>query len=138
MRSGGRADLRMRNLNQPPPLQSPFGKDVIVKVRHEMKIGALIAAAIGFSVTPALAHTPLFSCYDNGDGTVLCEGGFSDGSSASNVPIKVKNADGETVSEGKMDENSEFEFDKPDGTYSVLFDGGEGHQIEVPGDEIVE
>ncbi len=22
------------------------------------------------------AHTPLFSCYDNGDGSVTCEGGF--------------------------------------------------------------
>ena len=27
----------------------------------------------------ALAHTPLFSCWDNGDGTLSCEGGFSDG-----------------------------------------------------------
>ena len=86
----------------------------------------------------ASAHTPLCSCYGNGDGTVLCEGGFSDGSSASGVPVKVRNAGGEVILEGKMDENSEFEFKKPDGDYSVLFDAGEGHRIEIPSTNIAE
>lgn len=36
------------------------------------------------------AHTPLFSCYDNGDGSVTCEGGFSDGSSAAGVAVRVE------------------------------------------------
>ena len=86
----------------------------------------------------ALAHTPLCSCYDNGDRTVLCEGGFSDGSSASGVPVQVRDADGNVVLEGKMNANSEFEFKKPDGDYSVLFDAGEGHRIAIPGSEITE
>ena len=84
----------------------------------------------------ALAHTPLFSCYDNGDGTVLCEAGFSDGSSASGVPVSVLDETGAALQEGKMDANSEFIFDMPDGDYSVQFDAGEGHQITVPADEI--
>ena len=86
----------------------------------------------------SFAHTPLCSCYDNGDGTVLCEGGFSDGSSASGVTMKVLDSSEAPIFEGKMDENSEFEFDKPDGEYKVLFDAGPGHAIEIDGNDIVE
>jgi len=109
----------------------------MMKPKSSLRAAVLGAFLVGLPAG-ALAHTPLFSCYDNGDGTVLCEGGFSDGSSAANVPILIKDAAGAVVGEGKMDENSEFEFDKPDGDYSVLFDGGEGHQIEVSGEDIVE
>ncbi|MBB4305421.1 hypothetical protein GGD81_004498 [Rhodobium orientis] len=98
----------------------------------------ILVAATTLVATSALAHTPLCSCYDNGDGTVLCEGGFSDGSSASGVPIKVFDASGKVVLDGKMSENSEFEFDKPDGDYKVLFDAGPGHEIEIDGSDIVE
>ena len=86
---------------------------------------------------PALAHTPLCSCYDNGDGTVTCEGGFSDGSSAAGVQIRVE-AGGKVAIQGKMDENSEFSFDKPAGDYKVVFDAGEGHRIEIEGKDILE
>jgi hypothetical protein len=39
---------------------------------------------------------------------------------------------------GKMDEDSEFIFDKPDGVYTVVFDAGEGHVVEIDGKEIGE
>jgi len=96
---------------------------------------AAVVASLGLAGA-ALAHTPLCACYDNGDGTVLCEGGFSDGSSAAGVRMAVKDADGNVVIDAKMDENSEFTFDKPEGNYSVLFDAGEGHKIEIPAEEI--
>jgi hypothetical protein len=86
----------------------------------------------------ALAHTPLCSCYDNGDGTVTCEGGFSDGSSASGVQMRVEKSSGGALVEGKMNEDSEFTFDKPAEAYRVVFDAGEGHVIEIDGKEIVE
>lgn len=92
----------------------------------------------GLAAGQALAHTPLCACYDNGDGTVFCEGGFSDGSSASGVKISVLDASGNTLIEGAMNENSEFEFDKPDGDYSVLFDAGPGHQISIKSQDIVQ
>jgi len=85
--------------------------------------------------TQGYAHTPLVSCWDNGDGTITCEGGFSDGSSASGVKTYVKK-DGKKIVSGEMDEFSEFTFDKPDGSYTVIFDAGEGHQIEVKGQDI--
>lgn len=87
--------------------------------------------------TKAFAHTPLFACYDNADGTVLCEGGFSDGSSAAGVPVRVFDTTGEVLLEGQLDQLSEFEFAKPDTVYSVLFDGGEGHRINIPSTQIL-
>jgi hypothetical protein len=85
-----------------------------------------------------LAHTPLCSCYDNGDGTVTCEGGFSDGSSAAGVEIRVEDKSGKVLIQSKMDEFSEFIFDKPKDAYKVVFDAGTGHSIEIDGKDILE
>ena len=46
--------------------------------------------------------------------------------------------DGKVLLKGKMDEDSEFTFDKPAEGYKVMFDAGEGHEIEIDGKEIVE
>jgi hypothetical protein len=51
--------------------------------RTTFGIGMLMISSL--IVAQVWAHTPLCSCYDNGDGTVTCEGGFSDGSSAAGV-----------------------------------------------------
>ena len=75
-------------------------------------VAALFVAALAGA---ALAHTPLFSCWDNGDGTLSCEGGFSDGSSAANMPIRVTNEKDEVIFEGKLDEGGELTFKKPEG-----------------------
>ncbi len=99
-------------------------------------IGVMAAAL--FLAGQAMAHTPLCSCYDNGDGTATCEGGFSDGSSASGVQIRVESQEGKMFVEGKMDEHSEFTFDKPSDPYKVVFDAGEGHAVEIDGKEILE
>lgn len=104
-----------------------------------MKLAALTAGALLFASTSiAFAHTPLCSCFDNGDGTVTCEGGFSDGSSASGVMIFIKDGDDKVLLEGSMNEYSEFTFDKPNGEYYVIFAAGEGHEVKVPGKDIIE
>lgn len=99
---------------------------------------ALCLSLVVFIATYAFAHTPLCSCYDNGDGTITCEGGFSDGSSAAGVKMKVVDAGGKVLIEGKMNEDSEFTFKKPEGDYTVIFDTGPGHVVKVPGSEITE
>ncbi|MGM0681916.1 MAG: hypothetical protein ACQES8_06795 [Thermodesulfobacteriota bacterium] len=86
----------------------------------------------------ALAHTPLCSCYEVGDDTVICEGGFSDGSSAAGVSMRVVDEDGNVLEKGKMDDFSEFTFEKPDRLYKVIFDAGPGHEIEISGKDIAE
>jgi hypothetical protein len=98
-----------------------------------------VALALGLFLSPiSYAHTPLCSCSDEGDGTVLCEGGFSDGSSAAGVKMTVVDACGKTLVEGKMNEDSEFTFTKPAGAYTVIFDAGPGHEVRIPGAEITE
>jgi len=84
----------------------------------------------------ALAHTPLCSCYENGDGTVTCEGGFSDGSSAAGVLMRVLDDKGGVLLIGKMDQDSEYTFNKPAGAYEVVFDAGEGHIITIESKDI--
>ena len=98
----------------------------------------IVCALVLCSAPPAWAHTPLFACFDNGDGTIYCEGGFSDGSTAAGVPIIVRAASGGVIVKGELSRNSDIEFDKPEGDYTVLFDGGEGHSIEIPGSQIFE
>lgn len=97
-----------------------------------------LAMALMLAASAAYAHSPLCDCFDNGDGTVTCEGGFSDGSSASGVRMTVSDANGKVLIEGKMNEDSEFSFDKPEGAYGVRFDAGEGHTVDVNGADIVE
>ena len=87
-------------------------------------------------VMPALAHTPLFSCWDNGDGTVSCEGGFSDGSSAAGTTIQVKDGNETVIFSGKLDKFGELTFDRPEGRFTVTFDGGPGHSIVIRGEDI--
>ncbi|GAB6057525.1 hypothetical protein [Desulfonatronum parangueonense] len=93
-----------------------------------------------FLVLPGLAaaHTPLFACFDNADGTIYCEGGFSDGSTAAGIPIIVKDGSGNVIQTLELSRNSDVEFEKPEGEYSVLFDGGEGHEVLIPGSQIFE
>lgn len=84
----------------------------------------------------AVAHTPICSCYDNGDGSITCEGGFSDGSSAAGVEMTVVDADGKALIKGKMDQGSEFNFKKPSVPFKVRFNAGPGHVVEVDGKDI--
>lgn len=86
----------------------------------------------------ASAHSALCSCFDNGDGTITCEGGFSDGSSAAGVRVFIRQMDNKTLIRGKINEDGEYTFKKPDIEYKVVFDAGPGHQVEVPGQEITE
>ncbi|KAA5602168.1 hypothetical protein [Blastochloris sulfoviridis] len=103
-------------------------------ILSSLAIGLLAGAA--FSVAPAAAHTALCSCYDNKDGTILCEGGFSDGASAAGVRMLVSGKDGKVLAEGAMNKNSEFTFNKPGEDFFVRFDAGEGHQINIKGSDI--
>lgn len=83
----------------------------------------------------AFAHTALMSCFDEGDGTITCEGGFSDGSSASGVNFYVEQ-DGQRIHSLTFDELNSVNFKKPEGEYKAVFDAGDGHRIQLNGSEI--
>lgn len=82
------------------------------------------------------AHTPIMLCWDNEDGTITCEGGFSDGSSAKGVEIRIENEKGVVLIKGIMDKNSEFTFKKPAGIFTIIFDAGPGHIVKVPSSKV--
>jgi len=83
------------------------------------------------------AHTPLLSCIDEGDGTITCEGGFSDGSSAGGVKFRVEQ-DGKAIVESKLNSSSEVNFKKPVGDYVAVFDAGAEHIVKIESKDIFE
>ena len=108
------------------------------KMKKKKKTLLIVAAALLLSVATAQAHTPLCTCFDNGDETITCEGGFSDGSSAAGVTMRVFDKDNKLLIESKMNADSEFTFNKPTAPYKVEFDAGPGHKVEIDGDDIAE
>ena len=85
----------------------------------------------------AAAHSALLNCFDNADGTFTCQGGYSDGSSATGIRIVVRDGSGTILQEARLDSNSEVTLERPQGDFTVLFDGGAGHSIEVDGASLV-
>lgn len=104
----------------------------------KIRCAAFAFAILVGLVSSAQAHSPICDCMDNGDNTVTCEGGFSDGSSAAGVSVTVYDASGNVLIAGVMNQDSEFTFEKPRGDYTIVFDAGDGHRIEVDGRNIVE
>ncbi|MEM6706563.1 MAG: hypothetical protein AAF690_27870 [Acidobacteriota bacterium] len=96
-----------------------------------------IASGVGclFAVSAA-AHTPLLDCYKNDDGTITCEGGFSDGASAAGVEIRIIDEIDRVVLKGKLDDDAQFTFEEPDFDYHVIFDAGSNHVVVLFGGEI--
>ncbi|MDD2206993.1 MAG: hypothetical protein WCQ97_05595 [Aminobacterium sp.] len=107
-------------------------------MKRKLVLGVLLAVSVFVLGSVAFAHTPLCYCYLNGDGTITCEGGFSDGSSASGVEMAVKDTNDKVLVEGKMDELSEFTFEKPEVPFIVIFNAGPGHVVEIKGEDIKE
>ena len=99
---------------------------------------AFAAAGVLLLAGAANAHSPICNCYDNGDGTITCEGGFSDGSSAEGVPIRVVDVRERVLVNGQMDAAGTFSFDKPDGDFHVVFDAGQGHAVTIYSADIEE
>ncbi|HEY0963954.1 MAG TPA: hypothetical protein VGE69_16515 [Pseudomonadales bacterium] len=97
----------------------------------------VLALLLSLAAVHAQAHTPLFDCFDNGDDTITCEGGFSDGSSAAGVGIRVLDAQGKVLEQGDLGEDGSILLKRPAGEFSVVFAAGEEHSITVLGDDII-
>ncbi len=85
----------------------------------------------------ASAHSALLNCFDNADGTFTCQGGFSDGSSATGIKIIVKDSSGNVLQEAQLNADSEVVLPRPQQDFTVLFNGGSGHSVEISGETIV-
>lgn len=107
---------------------------VASKIRSVL-LHAFLAVPLMFSAT-CFAHSPIFDCYDNGDGTGVCEAAYSDGSSTYGTQVHIEAASGRILAEGTFDDTGSFYFTIPDEEYQAVFDGGKGHQLVVLGDDI--
>ncbi|WP_087024749.1 hypothetical protein [Thaumasiovibrio subtropicus] len=83
----------------------------------------------------SVAHTALMSCYDQGNGYILCEGGFSDGASAEGVEFRIEQND-RVIMQTQMDEFGEVYFEKPKNRFTLVLNAGEGHVVYVDGRDI--
>jgi hypothetical protein len=87
-------------------------------------------------VPPVSAHSPICNCYRNEDQTITCEGGFTDGSSAEGVAIRIADLRERVLIEGKMGDDSTFSFTPPDAEFHVVFDAGESHIVTIYSEDI--
>jgi hypothetical protein len=99
---------------------------------------AWLAPPVALLAAVAYAHNAICDCYENADGTITCEGGFSDGGKAVGVPLRVLDSAGKVLIEGAMSAQGDFTFAKPKVGFRVVFDGGEGHVITIDGRDIEE
>jgi hypothetical protein len=97
-------------------------------------LGSVISAV---SILPAFAHAALLSCYDNEDGTIDCEAGYSDGASAAGQELLVRRNDQRLLYEFTFDQTGLVTFDKPAEDFVVEFHGDAAHVVTVYGDDIV-
>jgi hypothetical protein len=95
-----------------------------------------MAAVLVAAGSVAYAHNAICDCFDNGDDTITCEGGFSDGGKAVGVPLRVFDGSGKVLVDGKMSDNSDFTFPKPKVDFRVEFDAGQGHVVTIDGRDI--
>ena len=93
-------------------------------------LSLVLAAAV------ADAHNAICTCFENGDGTITCEGGFSDGGKAVGVRLHVFDLTGKVLIEGVMGKDSNFTFPKPKVAFRVEFNAGEGHIVTIDGRDI--
>lgn len=113
-----------------------MGNKRVEIVKHSIRNSLVIAAIAAFSGN-AFAHTALMSCYDEGNGYITCEGGFSDGASAEGVEFRIEQ-NGAVIMRSKMDEFGEVYFQKPAAGFTVVLNGGEGHVVYIDGRDISE
>jgi len=96
---------------------------------------SILAAGL-LSICPiAFAHAPVFDCFIEQD-AVKCEAGFSDGSSAAGRKVQVRAPSGKVLLEGVLDKDARYSFHPPAKDYSVLFIGGDGHDITLQSSDI--
>ena len=96
-----------------------------------MKVYGCLCGVLFAIAGPALAHSPVCSCSNNDDGTVTCEGGYSNGASAAGVEMRVVDMRDRVLLRGEMDENSSYTFQKPDQEFHVIFDAGQNHIVNI-------
>lgn len=81
------------------------------------------------AASPALAHAPLLDCYVDGD-EITCEAGYSDGASAADQVIRVRDDAHRLLFEDRFGADGSYHFAPPDAPeYHVQFEGDQFHSV---------
>lgn len=76
------------------------------------------------------AHTLLLNVFNNEDNTITVEGVFSSGQTAHGAQIRLESlVSGEILYKKRLPEESELIIEIPKESYTVILNGGPGHQI---------
>lgn len=89
-----------------------------------------------FISMPVLAHTPVCSCQVNAN-KVQCEGGFHDGSTATETKMNVIAYSGEPLINGELNKASRFSFELPTQPFYIVMDVGPGEMFELDWQDIL-
>jgi len=92
------------------------------------KVSALLVGLLASST--AWAHFPIMSCWYESQ-QVVCEAGYSDGSSAVDYVINLFDYDDNLIAKSVTDNRSRVQFVKPDGEFYIVFDAGHESPVEV-------
>ncbi len=80
------------------------------------------------------AHTLILNLYDNEDNTILVEGVFSTGESATGAQIRLESlVTGKVLYKKRLPSESELTIEIPKEPYTVILNGGPRHQVEKEG-----
>lgn len=86
----------------------------------------------------ALAHSAILDCFNDGDGRITCEGGFSDGASAAGLSVKVFDSGDKLLLSATLDQEGRLSFARPPGDFRIVLDAGPGHSITLLGSDITD
>ncbi|ARV75160.1 hypothetical protein [Vibrio campbellii] len=92
-----------------------------------LKVSAIFAGFISFQ---AAAHFPLMSCHLEQE-KVICEAGYSDGSTAVDYYVEMYDYDDNLIAKVTTDKRSIAEFTHPHTDFYLVFDAGHENPVEV-------
>ena len=99
-------------------------------------VGIVMVAGALLCADPAAAHTPIVACFDNGDDTVTCEAGYSDGAPSVGQTVRVLTSNRRLLEQSVFDKTNSYSFKKPAEPFIVEFEGDPSHVAIFDGDDL--
>ncbi|MGR5238596.1 hypothetical protein [Vibrio alfacsensis] len=92
-----------------------------------LKVSLLL---VGLASFQAAAHFPLMSCHLEHE-KVVCEAGYSDGSTAVDYDVEMYDYDDNLMAKVTTNKRAIAEFSRPQTDFYLVFDAGHENPVEV-------
>ncbi len=97
---------------------------------------AKLGIVLGCLAGTVNAHSLFMQCHERAQ-DIYCQAGFSDGSSARDLPFEVISYEDQLLMSGQASDSG-FSFSRPQTEFYILLDAGPGHVVELDMQEISE